>query len=75
MWLGIARIHVYHSLLSVVGCMGPPDHAFDHTYMLVLTALSGKHPHVVCTAEWDPKKIRWAPDGFKFSQTVFLTWS
>jgi hypothetical protein len=55
--------------------MGPPDHAFDHTYMMALTAWSGKHPHVVCTAEWDPKKIRWAPDRFKFPQTVFLTGS
>jgi hypothetical protein len=55
--------------------MGPPNHAFDHTYMMAITAWSAKHPHVVCTAGWDPKKIRWAPDWFKLPQTVFLTGS
>jgi hypothetical protein len=43
-WLGIARVHVHHSLWSVAGCMGPPDHAFDHTYMMALTAWSAKTP-------------------------------
>ena len=79
MWLDIARVQVWHALFWVVGCMRPSDLAFEHTYMMALTAWSAKTPTCgqhgwmgpqkipMCTGPGSSSPKQYSPQGQMFS--------